>query len=53
MKNIVIIAVLIVVLVMAISYIVRAKKNGIKCIGCPSGKECGGCSCGCNDIDKI
>lgn len=53
MKNIVIILVLILVLAMAIRYIVKAKKNGVKCIGCPSGKECGGCSCGCNDSDNI
>ena len=36
----------------AIIYIVKAKKSGKKCIGCPDGASCGakkcdGCSCGC------
>lgn len=45
MKDIIIAIVLILVLVFSISYIVKAKKNGVKCIGCPSGKEC---NCGCS-----
>ena len=37
----------------AVAYIVRAKKNGQKCIGCPGSKTCsskknGGCGCGCD-----
>ena len=44
----------------AARYIYRAKKNGVNCIGCPSGAtcaskgagSCGGCNCGCNsDIE--
>ena len=36
----------------AVRYIIRAKKQGVKCIGCSAGTECsgrdGGCSgCGC------
>lgn len=27
----------------AIAYIIRAKKKGQKCVGCPYAKECGGC----------
>jgi hypothetical protein len=32
-------------------YLIRAKRNGQKCIGCPSSKECSlkgsiGCACG-------
>ena len=28
-------------------YVYKAKKSGVKCIGCPSGKSCSGsCSCG-------
>lgn len=49
MKNLVIIIVLIIVLALSISYIVKAKKSGVKCIGCPSGKDC---NCGCSDIEK-
>ena len=30
-------------------YLVRAKKRGEKCIGCPYGKQCSGkCSGGCS-----
>ena len=25
----------------------RSKKSGHKCIGCPSGGSCAGCSCSC------
>ena len=36
----------------AVTYIVRAKKKGQKCIGCPDSKTCGGncalCSCSCH-----
>ncbi len=27
-------------------YIIRAKKKGRKCIGCPYADKCGKCSCG-------
>ena len=30
---------------MASAYIIKAKKKGVRCIGCPSGGKCnGGCS---------
>ena len=29
----------------AVAYIVKAKRSGKKCIGCPEG-GCGNCSCG-------
>ena len=29
----------------AVGYIIKAKKNGQKCIGCPDSKTCGG-NCG-------
>ncbi len=47
-----IVAVILVVIVgSAICYIIKAKKKGVKCIGCPEGCNCGkvsedlGCSC--------
>ena len=48
MENLIIIALVAVILGLAIGYVVKAKKNGKKCIGCPStGCSCnGGCS-GC------
>lgn len=32
----------------AVAYIVRAKKKGVKCIGCPDGAKCGGNCAGCS-----
>lgn len=57
MKDVVIIAVLIIVLAMSIGYIVKAKKSGARCIGCPASKECGSkstassCGCGCSSCN--
>ena len=31
----------------AVAYIIRAKKRGQKCVGCPYSKECGS-KCNCN-----
>ena len=42
----------------AVAYIIKAKKSGQKCIGCPDSKTCSGkCSgcasaCGCKTEDK-
>lgn len=35
---------------LATGYIIKAKKKGKKCIGCPGGcsSNCGGCGCGTN-----
>ena len=37
---------------LAVWFIVRSKKKGVQCIGCPDAKNCaskgcGSCSCGC------
>ena len=46
--EIVALAILVLAIGGAVWYIVRAKKQGVKCIGCPHGKTCSG-SCGsCN-----
>lgn len=58
-----IIGVIIVVIVgLAIRYIYKAKKSGVKCIGCPDGATCsskmegadgcGCCRCGCQSDAK-
>ena len=49
MENIIIIAVLVLVVGGALAYIIKAKKSGQKCIGCPDAKTCSGscASCGC------
>lgn len=45
MKDIIIIIVLIAIFGCSIGYIIRAKKNGVKCIGCPMGGSCGKKGC--------
>lgn len=53
MIDVIVLAIVAVVISLAISYIVKAKKSGAKCIGCPSGCNCSakntgeGCDCGC------
>ena len=50
----IIIGVIIVIIGGAIAYIVKKKKGGAKCIGCPYAGECGkasdkrGCACDCS-----
>ena len=53
MENLIIIAIVVVILALAIGYVVKAKKSGKKCIGCPStGCSCkGGCK-GCSGCSK-
>ena len=63
MENAILIVVLVAILGGAVAYIVKAKKNGVKCIGCSVGGSCGGkkgaslqggcgsCS-GCNSCSK-
>ena len=57
MINVIIALVIVAIIGAAIAYIVRAKKKGAKCIGCPAADVCctakkGGTSqntsCGCN-----
>ena len=46
------IAVVVLTLSAAVFYIVRAKKRGEKCVGCPYAKQCGGnCNGGCGHAE--
>lgn len=49
MANVIVAAILIVIVAAAIRYIIKEKKRGVKCIGCPAAGECAkknsGCSC--------
>ena len=51
MENLLIILVIGLIVGLAGRYIYKAKKRGVKCVGCPdSGScsgNCSGCSCGC------
>ena len=55
MENIIIVAMLVIILGLALGYVIKAKKSGKKCLGCPSGASCGksgcsGCSgCSCHE----
>ena len=42
MENVIIILILLAIVSLAAGYVIRAKKRGQKCIGCPDG---GCCSC--------
>ena len=48
MENILLVLVILLIVGGASAYVIRAKKQGQKCIGCPYAKECaskgGGCS---------
>ena len=47
MKNLIIILIIVAILGLAIFYIVRSKKKGGKCIGCPDSSSCSGSCPGC------
>ncbi len=58
MEDFIIVAILVLIIGAAAIYIIREKKKGTKCIGCPAAGGCsscsganhGGCSsCGCGD----
>lgn len=57
MTNIIVILVVAGCVGAALRYLVKAKKSGVKCIGCSSGGGCsghcaGGCSCGTSAEDS-
>lgn len=52
MENVIIAVVLLAIIGGAAGYVIKAKKSGKKCIGCPDSGRCGkdsrtGCGCGC------
>lgn len=55
MANLLVAGILLLAVGVAVAYIVKAKKSGTKCIGCPSGGCCskkGGCDCGSHGTEK-
>lgn len=48
MDNVIVCLILAVILGGAVWYLIRAKKKGQKCIGCPDGAACSGHCAGCN-----
>ena len=52
MDNFILVAVLAVIIGAALAYVIKAKKSGVKCIGCPDGAKCSGnCSCCSNCVN--
>ncbi len=48
MENVIVIFILVAIVAGIIWYIVRSKKRGEKCVGCPYAKQCGSkCDGGC------
>ena len=56
MTDLIVGAVLLVILVLAVRYLVKAKRSGARCVGCDAGGSCGcaseretegKCQCGC------
>ena len=45
MENVILVAVILVILGLAAWYVIKSKKSGRKCIGCPEGSCSGQCSC--------
>ncbi len=50
MENVIVVLILVAIAAGIIWYLIRAKRRGEKCIGCPYAKQCGnkhngGCSC--------
>lgn len=48
MADFIVAAVVVLIIGAATAYIVKEKKKGVQCIGCPSGSKCSG-NCHCND----
>ena len=64
MVNVIVAVILLIIIGAAIAYIIKEKKRGVKCIGCPAGGSCSGncagncggslgCSDGCHSDAKV
>lgn len=58
MADLFVIGIILLIVGAAAAYIRRAKKSGVKCIGCPSAGKCSGekgyivCDCGCHSAEE-
>ena len=52
MKDLIVLGLILLILTLVIIYIIRAKRSGVKCIGCPHSKGCSSCGCGNHDTKK-
>ena len=42
-------AVILLIISCAVAYVIKSKKSGKKCIGCPAGGKCDKCGCSCGE----
>ena len=42
MSDFIVIAIVVLIVGLALAYIIREKKRGVKCVGCPYARTCGG-----------
>ncbi len=50
MENVIVVLILVAITVGIVWYLVRAKRKGKKCVGCPYAKQCdSNCNSGCLD----
>ena len=42
MTDFIVLGIVVIIIAFAVAYIVKAKKRGVKCIGCPAGGTCSG-----------
>lgn len=52
MINYIVAGILILIVGFVIYYLVKQKRNGVKCVGCSHSRECGNKSCKCNTKNK-
>lgn len=59
LENIILGTIIVVIVGAEIAYIIKSKKSGAKCIGCPAAGNCssnkeksGGCGCGCSGSEE-
>ena len=51
MENVIVVLIIVAIVTGIIWYLIRAKKRGEKCVGCPYAKQCGSkCSGGCSEL---
>lgn len=50
MADVIVAIILLIVVALAVGYIVKERKKGVKCIGCPYASKCGG---NCHDQNGL
>lgn len=48
MSDIIVLLICAIIIGLAIRYIIKSKKQGVQCIGCPHAKTCGSKQCNCS-----